>query len=44
LFITGFAESALLNNGQLEPGMTVMTKPLAVTTDRRLRCSGMFPR
>jgi len=30
LFITGFAENALLNNGQLEPGMTVLTKPFAV--------------
>ncbi|CAO4153146.1 histidine kinase [Methylorubrum thiocyanatum] len=32
LFITGFAENALLNNGQLEPGMTVLTKPFAVDT------------
>jgi len=30
LFITGYAENALLNNGQLEPGMSVMTKPFAV--------------
>ena len=30
LFITGFAENALLNNGQLEPGMTVLTKPFSV--------------
>nr|WP_246513618.1 PAS domain-containing protein [Azospirillum picis] len=30
LFITGFAENALLNNGQLEPGMSVLTKPFAV--------------
>ena len=30
LFITGFAENALLNNGQLEPGMAVLTKPFAV--------------
>jgi hypothetical protein len=42
LFITGFAENALLNNGQLEPGMSVMTKPLAVPPGRLLRCSGMF--
>lgn len=32
LFITGFAENALLNNGQLEPGMSVLTKPFAVNT------------
>ncbi|PZQ51734.1 MAG: hybrid sensor histidine kinase/response regulator [Novosphingobium pentaromativorans] len=32
LFITGFAENALLNNGQLEPGMSVLTKPFAVDT------------
>jgi len=32
LFITGFAENALLNNGQLEPGMSVLTKPFAVET------------
>jgi CheY-like chemotaxis protein len=30
LFITGFAENALLNNGQLEPGMAVLTKPFAI--------------
>ncbi|PCD02687.1 hybrid sensor histidine kinase/response regulator [Sphingomonas spermidinifaciens] len=30
LFITGFAENALLNNGQLEPGMQVLTKPFAI--------------
>ncbi len=30
LFITGFAENALLTNGQLEPGMAVLTKPFAV--------------
>ena len=27
LFITGYAENALLGNGQLEPGMAVLTKP-----------------
>ena len=32
LFITGFAENALLNNGQLEPGMSVLTKPFAMET------------
>lgn len=30
LFITGYAENALLNSGQLEPGMSVLTKPFAV--------------
>ncbi|WP_342154640.1 PAS domain S-box protein [Methylorubrum sp. SB2] len=30
LFITGFAENALLSNGQLVPGMAVLTKPFAV--------------
>ena len=32
LFITGFAENALLSNGQLEPGMAVLTKPFLVDT------------
>ncbi|WP_246775604.1 ATP-binding protein [Methylobacterium aquaticum] len=32
LFITGYAETALLSNGQLEPGMAVLTKPFAVDT------------
>jgi PAS domain S-box-containing protein len=32
LFITGFAETALLNNGQLEAGMSVLTKPFLVDT------------
>jgi CheY-like chemotaxis protein len=30
LFITGFAENALINHGRLEPGMSVLTKPFAV--------------
>jgi PAS domain S-box-containing protein len=30
LFITGYAENAVLGNGQLDPGMHVMTKPFAV--------------
>jgi PAS domain S-box-containing protein len=30
LFITGYAENALLGNGQLEPGMAVLTKPFAI--------------
>ncbi|OSN24794.1 Blue-light-activated protein [Pseudomonas syringae pv. actinidiae] len=32
LFITGYAENALLEQNQLEPGMSVMTKPFAVDT------------
>ena len=32
LFITGYAENALLSNGQLEPGMSILTKPFAVET------------
>jgi PAS domain S-box-containing protein len=30
LFITGYAENAVIGNGHLEPGMQVMTKPFAV--------------
>jgi len=30
LFITGFAENAVLGNGILEPGMQVMTKPFSL--------------
>ncbi|MEH3145787.1 MAG: PAS domain S-box protein [Methylobacterium frigidaeris] len=30
LFITGFAENAVLGSGQLEPGMQVMTKPFVM--------------
>ena len=30
LFITGYAENAVLGNGVLEPGMQVMTKPFAM--------------
>jgi PAS domain S-box-containing protein len=32
LFITGFAESAVLSAGSLEPGMHVLTKPFAMET------------
>jgi PAS domain S-box-containing protein len=32
LFITGYAENALIGNGQLEPGTHVMTKPFAMET------------
>jgi CheY-like chemotaxis protein len=27
LFITGYAENAVINHGHLEPGMEIMTKP-----------------
>jgi signal transduction histidine kinase len=30
LFITGYAENAIIGNGQLEPGMQVMTKPFVM--------------
>ena len=30
LFITGYAETVLLTDGRLEPGMAVLTKPFAV--------------
>lgn len=32
LFITGYAENAVLNNGYLEPGMAVLTKPFSMDT------------
>ena len=32
LFITGYAENAVIGNGQLEPGMRVLTKPFVVET------------
>lgn len=32
LFVTGYAESAMLNEGHLETGMSVMTKPFNVAT------------
>jgi len=31
LFITGYAENAVVGNGHLEPGMQVITKPFAIT-------------
>jgi len=31
LFITGFAEKAVIGNGHLAPGMEVITKPFAMT-------------
>ena len=30
LFITGYAEATLLERGQLQPGMHVMTKPFGM--------------
>ena len=32
LFITGYAENAILGHGQLDPGMAVLTKPFAMET------------
>ncbi|RYZ14734.1 MAG: hybrid sensor histidine kinase/response regulator [Alphaproteobacteria bacterium] len=32
LFITGYAENAIINHGHLEPGMEVLTKPFPVAT------------
>ena len=32
LFITGYAENAVLGNGTLPPGMAVLTKPFAMDT------------
>ena len=32
LFITGYAENAVIGNGQLAPGMRVLTKPFVVET------------
>jgi CheY-like chemotaxis protein len=31
LFITGYAENAVIGNGHLDPGMEVMTKPFSTT-------------
>lgn len=30
LFVTGYAENALVGSGHLEPGMAVMTKPFSI--------------
>jgi hypothetical protein len=30
LFITGYAENAVIGNGQLEPGTQIMTRPFAI--------------
>ena len=48
LFITGYAENAVIGNGQLDPGMAVLTKPFAMDDlagqdprpDRALRARG----
>ncbi len=32
LFITGYAENAIIGNGKLKPGMAVLTKPFAIET------------
>ena len=45
LFMTGYAENAVLGNGSLDPGMQVMTKPFTVDAlanrmkrDHRVSC------
>jgi len=30
LFITGYAENAVMGSGQLEPGMRIVTKPFSI--------------
>jgi hypothetical protein len=30
LFITGYAENAVVGNGHLDPGMEVLTKPFVI--------------
>ena len=32
LFITGYAENAVLGSGHVDPGMQVLTKPFAMDT------------
>ena len=32
LFITGYAENAAIGNGHLDPGMSILTKPFAMST------------
>jgi CheY-like chemotaxis protein len=32
LFITGYAENAVIKNGHLDPGMAVLAKPFAMST------------
>jgi len=41
LFITGYAEQAVVRDGQLEPGMAVMTKPFALD-ELRMRVAEMI--
>ena len=36
LFITGYAENAVLNHGQLGPDMHILTKPFSMQTLARL--------
>ena len=31
LFVTGYAENAVVGNGHLDPGMQVITKPFPMT-------------
>ncbi len=35
LFVTGYAENAVIGNGQLEPGMQVITKPFAIDARKK---------
>lgn len=42
LFITGYAENAIIGNGHLEPGMQILTKPFAVG-DLEDRVRAMLP-
>ncbi len=35
LFITGYAENAVIGSGHLDPGMEVMTKPFSATSFRK---------
>jgi CheY-like chemotaxis protein len=38
LFITGFAENAVVGHGQLAPGMEIMTKPVEIAAfERKVR-------
>ncbi len=42
LFITGYAENAVLNHGHIQPGMEVLTKPFAI--DDLIRRVGLLAR
>ncbi len=40
LFITGYADNAVIGNGQLDPGMEILTKPFAIE-ELALRIKGL---